>query len=111
GDGASLGSGGTEFVIYSNSVVGQVYYVGVKSEVQMASEYAFLPIFTDVPFSNLNPDGSQTVNGIPLPTAIPDGSPAHPGAGYVFGIAIYPMEIQNVTVSNQLVHQQIGDLV
>ena len=41
-NGASLGRGGTEFVVDTNSTPGQVYYIGVKSEDQMASEYAFL---------------------------------------------------------------------
>jgi subtilisin-like proprotein convertase family protein len=111
GDAASLSRGGTEFVVFTNSAVGQVYYVGVKSEAQMASDYAFLPVFTDTPFSQLNPDGSETVNGIPLPVTIPDGSPLHPGAGYVFGLALYPIDVENVIVSNQVTHQNFGDLI
>ncbi len=111
GDGASLSQGGTEFVAYSNSAAAQIYYVGVKSETQMASEFAFLPVFSQLPFSQLNPDGSETVNGVPLPVAIPDGNPAHPGVGYVFGLALQPMQVQSVTVSNQITHQNFGDLI
>ena len=40
---ASLARGGTKFVVFSNSTPGEVYYVGVKSEDEMASEYSFLP--------------------------------------------------------------------
>ena len=47
----SLGRGGMEFVYYTNSAPGKVYYVGVYSEDQEASEYGFIPIFTDIPFS------------------------------------------------------------
>ena len=111
GDGSSLTRSGTEFVAYTNSSAGQVYYIGVKAEDQMASEYAFLPVFTATPFSQLNPDGNEVVNGFPVPAPIPDGTPAHPGSAYVFGIALTPMQIQNVTVSNTITHQNLGDLI
>jgi subtilisin-like proprotein convertase family protein len=108
--GASLGRGGTEFVVDTNSAHSRVYYIGVKSEDQMASEYGFIPIFSATPFSQMN-NGIQTVNGVPVPVNIPDGSPAHPGYGYVFGIAIYPMAVRSVTVTNQIWHQNFGDLI
>jgi len=111
GDAASLGRGGTEFVTFSNSTPNQVYYIGVKSEDQMAAEYSFLPVFTATPFSQLDANGDEIVNGVPLPTPIPDGSPAHPGVGYVFGFALQPMEIDSVTVSNEITHQNFGDLI
>jgi subtilisin-like proprotein convertase family protein len=110
GDGASLGRGGTEFVAYSNSTPGQIYYVGVKSEDQMASEYGFLSVFTSQPFSVLN-NGVETVNGLLLPVNIPDGSPAHPGIGLVFALAIYPIDVGSVVVSNTITHQNFGDLI
>ena len=69
--GVSLSQGGTEFVFFTNSAPGQVYYVGVKSEDQMASEYAFLPVFTDVPFSSLDQNGNQIVHGFLLPMPTP----------------------------------------
>ena len=55
----------------------------------MASEYAFMPIFTDTPFSPLDQNGNQIVNGLLLPVNIPDGSPAHPGVTNVFALAIH----------------------
>jgi subtilisin-like proprotein convertase family protein len=111
GDQASLSRGGTEFVVYSNSTPGQFYYVGIHCEDQLAAEYGFLPIFSESPFSTLNPDGSQTVNGLLLPAAIPDGTPAHGGVGYVFGLAIYPMEVGGLTVTNTITHENYGDLI
>jgi subtilisin-like proprotein convertase family protein len=110
-NGVSLGRGGTEFVVDTNSQHNQVYYIAVQSEDQQASEYGFLPVFTSMPFSTLN-NGNQTVNGLLLPVTIPDASsPSHPGVGYVFALAIYPMDVDDVTVSNQIVHQRFGDLV
>ena len=107
----SVGRGGTEFVYYTNSAPGKVYYVGVYSEDQQAAEYGFMPIFTDIPFSQMNSNGDQIVNGLVLPVNIPDGSPAHPGVGFVFALAIYPMEIQRVVVTNSIAHQNFGDLI
>jgi subtilisin-like proprotein convertase family protein len=109
-NGASVGGLGTEFVADTNSTPGEVYYVGVKSEDQMASEYAFLPVFTATPFSQTGPNGSQIVNGLLVPVAIPDGSPAHPGVAYVFALALAPMTVDSVTVTNQIEHQNFGDL-
>ena len=107
---ASLGAGGTEFVVDTNSTPGQVYYVGVHSEDRMAAEYNFLSVFTATPFSQMQ-NGNQLVNGIALPIAIPDGSPAHPGIAYIFGLALYPMQAGRVLVSDAIVHQNYGDLI
>ena len=109
-NGASLSRGGTEFVVDIGSTPGQVYYVGVYSEDQMASEYDFLSIFTSTPFSQMQ-NGKQIVNGQLVPANIPDGSPAHPGIAYIFGLAIYPMQVGQVVVSNTIVHQNFGDLI
>jgi hypothetical protein len=40
----SVGRGGTEFVYYTDSAPGKVYYVGVYSEDQQAAEYGFIPL-------------------------------------------------------------------
>jgi subtilisin-like proprotein convertase family protein len=109
-NGASLSSGGTKYVVDMNSKTGQVYYVGVKSETQMASEYDFIPIFSNIPFSQTNANGDEIINGQPVPVNIPDGSPADPGANYVLGLAIYPIEVQAILVTNVITHQNFGDL-
>ena len=107
----SVGRGGVEFVAYSNSAPGKVYYIGVYSEDQEASEYGFIPIFTDIPFSQMNPNGSQTVNGLTVPVNIPDGSTAHPGIARIFALAIDPMQVKRVVVNNTIAHQNFGDLI
>jgi subtilisin-like proprotein convertase family protein len=108
---ASLGRGGTEFVVDSNSTPGQVYYVGVKSEDRMASEYDFLSVFTATPFSQTDTNGNVTVNGTPVPVNIPDGTPAHPGVQYVFGLVLDPtIQVGRTIVTNVIMHQNFGDL-
>ncbi|MEJ5236907.1 MAG: S8 family serine peptidase [Limisphaera sp.] len=106
----SRGRGGTEILVYSNAAPGGVYYVGVKAEDQMASDFGFLGVFSLLPFSTLE-EGNQIVRGFPVPTWIPDGSPAAPGAAYVFGVATFPMQVRRVVVTNALTHQSFGDLV
>ncbi len=109
-NGASLGPGSSEFVVDIGSQGNEVYYVGVKSEDQMAAEYGFISIFSATPFSTMN-NGNQVVNGVPLPVHIPDGSPTVPGKSFVFGLAIYPITVGTVTVSDSITHQNFGDLI
>jgi subtilisin-like proprotein convertase family protein len=111
GDGASLVSGGTDFVAYTNVPPNEVYYIGVKSENHMGAEYDFIPIFTDVPFGSLDQNGNEYLNAINVPSVIPDGTPSHPGLSFVFLLALYPIEIQNVIVTNVIMHQNFGDLI
>lgn len=109
----SVGRGGTEVVAISDPSVGEpnaVYYIGVKSEDQMSAEYAFFAGFSELPFSELV-DGKLIVRGFPAPVVVPDGSPANPGAGFMFGIATLPMKVRKVVVTNTITHENIGDLL
>ncbi len=109
-NGAALSRGGSEFVVDTNSTPGQIYYVGVKSEDQMASEYAFLSEFSNIPFSQLNSNGDETVTFYPSPVNIPDGNSVHAGFTNAIGLAIYPITIQRVVATNILAQQNVGDL-
>ncbi len=110
-NGASLGRGGVEYVVDNGgSKPGQVYYIGVKSEDQMASEYDFIPLFSNIPFSFLDANGNEIVNGLPVPVNIPDGTPANPGVNFVFGLAIFPITVGDLTVTITNTHQNFGDL-
>jgi autotransporter-associated beta strand protein len=103
--------GGTEVVAYSNSVAGAVYYVGVKSEDYMAAEYGFIGAFSLLPFSDRDQNGNVTVRGFPLPSVIPDGSPANPGAALVFGLALQPVKVRRVIATNTVSHEAFDDLL
>jgi subtilisin-like proprotein convertase family protein len=107
---ASLGRGGTEYVVDTNSQQNEVYYVGVKSEDQMASEYGFLPVFSRTPFSEMT-NGNEIATGNPAPVLIPDGNPAVPGYTDVVALAIYPIHARSVVISNTFNAQDFGDLV
>ena len=107
----SLTRGGVEFVTYSNSAGGDVYYIGVKSEAQEGSQFGFMAVFSQTPFSQTDVNGNEYVQGVPLPVTIPDGSTARPGKAYVFGIATTPIEVERVVVTNTIVHDNFADLI
>src|SRR6202012_1190245 len=54
---------------------------------------------------------NEFVNGLNIPAPIPDGTPSHPGLSFVFALALYPIEIQDVIVTNVILHQNFGNLV
>jgi subtilisin-like proprotein convertase family protein len=105
----SLTRGGTETIVYSNAVPG-VYYVGVKSEDQQAAQYAFLGVFSQLPFGTADSNGVHLV-GIPLNQAIPDGSPQFPGIADIVAVNIYSMKVRRVIVTNVLNHELMSDLI
>ena len=107
--GAALDRGGSEFVVDTNSTARQVYYIGVKSEDQMGSEYAFLGICSETPFSGLDGNGNESATFYPV--EIPDGDATHPGFTNSLALTIYPIEIQRVVLTNTLTQQNAGDLV
>lgn len=109
----SLHRGGTESVVFTNSPVGPdvVYYIGVKSEDQQASEFGIVALSTDLPFDSAGADGSRILRGYPSNVVIPDGSPESPGGALVFAIGVEPVVAANVTVENQITHESVGDLL
>ncbi len=107
----SLSRGGSEVITFSNSVAGDEYFVGVKSEDQQAVDFGFFAIFTDDRFADRDSQGNVSVYGIGDPTIIPDGTPQMPGGTNVFMINPYPIDIRRVIVTNSLTHQLMGDLV
>lgn len=106
----SLEQGGTEYVVYSNSTAGTVYYVGVKSEDQQAVEFGFLGVFSETPFAEQNERGT-TMRAISVPVAIPDGSPDRPRAALVFCVNPYPMSTRRVVVTEDIQHEDFGDIL
>ncbi|MHC1762809.1 MAG: S8 family serine peptidase [Verrucomicrobiia bacterium] len=101
--------GGTESVVFTNAALGDVFYIGVKSEDQQAGEYGLIALSSDQPFEE-DQNGAKILNGMPVPQEIPDGTPSNPGRATVFAIGITPITVQKVVVTNQLTHQLVGDL-
>jgi subtilisin-like proprotein convertase family protein len=111
-DDMSVGRGGTETVIYSNSQPGEVYYIGVKSEDQQAGDFGFYAVAQQAPFGLQNPNGSITYYGSALPVDIPDSEFGQPPAR-VFAIASHESlsrSIRKLTVTMEIDHGNPGDL-
>ncbi len=108
----STDRGGTEYVIFDDAKVGkdEVFYIGVKSEDQMAAEFGLVGLSTDNANGFLGDDG--TIYMLPLPAVIPDGSAANPGGVSIFGV--YPGMpydyVRKVTATSIIHHEEVGDL-
>lgn len=96
----SLSRGGTESIIYSNSFANEVYYIGIKSEDQQASDFGFYGIAQQQPFSTVNSDGSISATGTELPVFIPNSLSPTPALVFAFLVNPNPLEqyIRRVTV-------------
>ena len=99
----SVTRGGTEFIIYSNSTPNLVYYIGVKSEDQMAADYIFFSAFSPDPFLS---DG--TLRGYPI--EIPDGSPEQPAGTNIVMFCTGNFTVRRVVITNTIAHENFGDL-
>ncbi len=106
----SLGRGGEETIIYTNAKPNEVFWIGVKSEDQEAAEYGFAGLFSLLPFSQTGPNGEEYLQGINVPTVIPDGSAQKPGVARTLAIAVEPIQVRRVVVTNFIEHQEFGDL-
>ena len=106
----SLLRGGTEMVAYTNSYIGERFYVGVKAEDYQAAEFSLIGISSDQPFGNLDDEGNVVLRGLPVPAAIPDGSPVRPGAVQVFAVGVFPGQVGQVVVDTTVRHEALGDL-
>jgi subtilisin-like proprotein convertase family protein len=107
----ALGRGGTGALVYSNVAPGALYYIGVKAEDQEAAEYAFMGVFSLLPFGEQDQNGSWLLRGINLPAVIPDGTSPQPGVTNVVAIAPAPIPVRRVVVSNELWHENFADLL
>ena len=108
--GKSLHRSGTEMLVFSNAAPGP-YYVGVKAEDGQAAQYSFMGVFSLLPFSTQNPDGSWVLQGINVPAVIPDGSANRPGVTSVVALASAPIPIRRVVVTNEIWHEDFSDLI
>ncbi|HVY70198.1 MAG TPA: pre-peptidase C-terminal domain-containing protein [Verrucomicrobiae bacterium] len=98
-------------MFFTNATPDTVYYVGVKSEDQQSAEYALYGISSDLPFADIDSNGTMHLRGFPVSAVIPDGSPEKPGVVNMVAIGISPLVAGLVTVDNEVIHESFGDLV
>ncbi|MFN0067578.1 MAG: hypothetical protein ACKVYV_08070, partial [Limisphaerales bacterium] len=107
----STNQGGTELVFFTNSVIGDVYYIGVKSEDQQGGEYGFVGLSSALPFTEEDQFGNKLVRGLPLNVPIPDGSAREPGMALILGISTDPVTVSDVIVTNTVSFDSTGDIL
>lgn len=106
----SLEPGGTETVVLSNAVVGDLFYIGVKSEDQQAAEFSIMGISRNGPFEEER-NGRIILNGVPISGVVLDGSPNRPTAATFVAIGLNSRRVARTIVTNQVTHENFGDLV
>lgn len=103
--------GGTEQLVFSNSLAGDVYYLAVKSEDYMAAEFSLFGVFSQLPFG----DQDGTVRCFNIPQLIPDRTPdsvlGANNAARVVCPCILEGEVRRVIVTNVLSHEHFGDAI
>ena len=107
----SITDGGTETIIYTNAVIGEVFYVGVKAEDQKAAEFAIMGISTDQPFSFFDEDGNLRLNGFPVGRFIEDGSPLDPGYEPIIAPGGQEVLINSVRAEISYYSENFGDIL
>ena len=106
----SLGRGGTEVITYTNAQANELFYVGVKSEDQEAAQYDFAALFSLLPFSEMGPNGEEYLHGINVPNPIPSASLTQLGISRTLALAVEPIQVRRVVVTNVIEDQDFGDL-
>ena len=91
----SVNRTGNQVVTFANTAVGQVYYIGIKSEDQQGAQYGFAGVASDVPFNQMNSNGDTVVTMHVLPAPIPGGSAASPQYALIFGVTTLTTPIRD----------------
>lgn len=106
----SVLEGGSETIVFTNATPDDVFYIAVKAEDQQAAEFSLLGISTDLPLDE-DRNGSRLIRMFPFGAVIPDGSPRRPQASTMIGIGINQRRVARVRATQQIYHENLGDLV
>ena len=107
----STNRGGYELISLSNSFIGEVFVVGIKSEDQQGGSYGFFAAASQLPFSTNGTNGGINISFFPTPVDIEDGSPEEPRGVVLYGVATTNMLMRSIAISNVINHENLGDLV
>ena len=106
----STNRGGIEVIAFDDARVGEIFYVGVKSEDQQGGRYGFLAVSRSEEFARRDSSNRVEWAFIPSPVSIPDGSPSSPGGVQMFGICTISTNIMSPYFTNTVAHENFGDL-
>lgn len=100
-----------ELISLTNAADGEIFYIGVKAEDQMAAEFNLIALSSDEPFTSIDENGNHHLRGLPIVVAVPDGSPVRPEAGMTFAVGMYPIDVLRAVASVTDYHERPGDLL
>lgn len=106
----SLARGGRETICLTDAPTG-AFYVAVKCESSVETEFSLLAIASDTPFSEVDPSGRRHLRGVPLPAPIPDASARGPGVAFAVAFAPESFPVHRVIASETVEHERFADLV
>lgn len=105
----SVSQGGSELVTMTNGVLGQTYYVAIKSEDQKAAEFSLMGLSSDIPFDE---EGDiVNIQLSPVPNIVPDGNPLRPGGAIMIGVCTSTRRVLSTEATTVITHENLGDLV
>jgi len=107
----SVGRGGTEAVYYTNASIGTVYYIAIRSQDQQGGEFGLFASSSNEPLTQQDENGNLVVRAMGGRVPIPDGTPDNPQAAFSFAICTEQATIRRVIVTNEVTHENRGDLV
>lgn len=103
-------AGGTESVIFTNAVIGDVFYIAVKAEDQQGAEFSLIGVSSDRPFEEER-NGRIFLYGVPFEAAVLDGNPRKPTAGTMLAIGLSNRRVAHAQVTVSTLHENFPDLV
>ena len=108
---SSRGRGGTEQVVLTNAQPGQLFYLGVKSEDQMAAEFSIFGVFS----LNAFDQSGNLVRCFGFPRIIPDRTPDNVvgpnNAARVICPCMLDGTVRRVVVTNIITHEHFQDTI
>jgi|GEM_PF-1327090 len=107
----STNRGGYELISLDDSFIGEVFYVGIKSEDQQGGSYGFFAAATQQPFQTNGSNGGINIAFFPAPMDIADGAPEAPQGVTLYGISTTNVLMRSLIMSNVISHENLGDLV
>lgn len=105
----SISRRGSETLLLTDGMPG-FYYLGVKTEAPVDSDFAVLALAREEPFSSQQADGSIIMAGFPVPGDLNDATASGPGTTYAIAVTAEPGLTDRVVVSNTISHARLADL-
>ena len=84
----------------------------MKCESRGGAEYGFAGILSQLPFSEMDSNDNEILQGFPAPTPLPPATGGRPGVGRLLSVATQDSApLHRAIVTNTLTHAAMADLM